>query len=151
MPLQPFVNQSSTNEAIFVLLTFITPSETIRVVNNNEDVISRGDTFIAYPFTIVLDTDDGESQPEISLTIDNVDLMLMTAIRGILEPPRIKLELVLSSTPDIVEKTIDYLHLDSVQYDALTIQARMRPINILQRKFPVDHYTASRFMDLFYG
>lgn len=151
MPLTPFVNQSSTNEAIFVLLTFTSPTGVIRVVNNNEDITSRGNVFTAYPFNIVLDTDDGESQPEISLAIDNVDLMLITAIRGLLEPPTIKLELILSSTPDIVEKTIDYLHLDSVQYDAMTIQAKMRPINILQRKFPSSSYTASRFMDLFYG
>ncbi len=151
MALLPVVNQSSTNQAFLFLLTFTTPGSVIRVVNNNEDIVSRGETYTAYPFNIVLDADTGEKQPEIKLTIDNVDQYLVEMIRGLLDPPAIKLELILSGSPDTVEKTIDYLRLGNVNYDAMSIQAIMRPINILQRKFPSTSYTASRFADLFFG
>jgi hypothetical protein len=145
------INASSTQQAFLFLLTFTTQTGVIRVVNNNVDITSRGDLYTAYPFQIVLDADTGDKQPEISLTIDNVDQYLVEMIRGFLDPPSVKLELVLSGTPDTVEKTVDYLRLGNASYDSLSIQGKLIPINILQRKFPAENYTATRFPDLFYA
>lgn len=53
-----------------------TTVETLRVVNNNEDVIFEGQTFIAYPFSMDINYEAG-SQPTVSLTAQDVSRALM--------------------------------------------------------------------------
>lgn len=152
MALIPAIHQPSTNEAFLFLLT-VTPASgaaPIRVVNNNEDITSRGDLFQAFPFSIQLALDDGEKQPEISLRVANASQEFITAIRELLDPPAVKLEMVLSGSPDTVEKSIDFLRLDNVEYDALWVSMTLRPINILGRTFPNTNYTGTEFPDLAY-
>ena len=151
MALDAIVNPSSINDALLFLLT-ITPknSPPLHFVNNNEAVISRGVTYMAYPFSLVLPTEDGEKITSLSLTIDNVDQSIITAIRETLEPPLVKVELIVSSFPDVVEKTIDFLILRNVSYDALSITGILESYNILARKFPYERYDPTRFPDLFY-
>jgi len=145
------VNASSTDVAFWFLLT-ITPSgqSPIRFVNNNIDVTSRGDKFTAYPFSLRLPTDDGEKVPTVTLTIDNVDRAIVESIRGQLYPPSVKIEVVTSTYPDIVEKTIDFLALRSVDYDSLTITGTLEARGILNQRFPKESYTASIFPGIFY-
>ena len=148
MALQPAVNLPEIDTAFWFLLTIKAGGDTIRVVNNYEDVTSRGNTFMAYPFSLALPSDTGEALPELQLTIDNVDQLLVKAVRGLLEPPEITFEMVLSSAPDVVERTIDFLRADYIGYDALSIQMRLRPNSIMGRNFPSSKYTPGRYPDL---
>lgn len=150
MALIPAVNQSQTNEAFLFLLTITTPSEVIRVVNNMEDIVSRGETYTAYPFSLSLPADTGDKQPNLQLVIDNTDQALVNAIRGFPKAPSVKVELIVSGSPDIVEKSIDFLQVSSVSYDALSITIEMRPVNILARKFPAASYSSTEFPDLYF-
>lgn len=150
MALIPAVNQSQTNEAFLFLLTITTPSEVIRVVNNMEDIVSRGETYTAYPFSLSLPADTGDKQPNLQLVIDNTDQALVNAIRGFPKAPSVKVELIVSGSPDIVEKSIDFLQVSSVSYDALSITIEMRPVNILARKFPAATYGSTEFPDLYF-
>jgi hypothetical protein len=150
MAIAPAIYQTSTNEAFLWLLTITTSNETIRLVNNMEDVVSRGDNYTAYPFNISLPVEDGSKQLSLSLTIDNVDQVLIEAIRGFLEPPVMKLELVLSSDFDTVEKKIDFLRLGQVEYDQLQIRGQLKPNNVLGNAFPATSYDPAQFPALFY-
>ena len=145
------VNASSTDVAFWFLLT-ITPNgqAPIRFVNNNVDVVSRGDTFLAYPFTLQLPTDDDQKVPTVTLTIDNVDRAIVESIRGQLQPPNVKIEVITSAYPDIVERTIDFLSLRSVDYNSLTITGSLEARGILNQRFPKESYTASVFPGIFY-
>jgi hypothetical protein len=122
----------------------------MRFVNNNEDVVSRGNTYLAFPFEFKLPVDDGERQPTIQIQAANSSQEFIEAVRAVLEPPMVKLEIVLSTSPDDVEKVVDFLHLDNVSYDALQITFTLQPINILARNFPNTSYTAVEFPDLLY-
>jgi hypothetical protein len=148
MALQPTINLPEVDVAFWFLLTIKANKDTIRVVNNYEDVVSRGDTFMAYPFALALPADDGEAMPELMLNIDNVDQRLVKAIRELLEPPDVTFEMVLSSAPDTVERTIDFLRADFVSYDAMGIQMRLRPNSIMGRNFPTSRYLPGRYPDL---
>ena len=156
MALAPAIYQSSTNEAFLWLLTISTlkqapfTGEIIRLVNNMVDVESRGNNFTAYPFNISLPVEDGSKALSLTLTIDNVDQLLVEAIRGFLEPPQMKLELVLSSDFNAVEKTIDFLRLGNVEYDAMQMRGQLRPNNVLGNAFPASNYDPSQFPALFY-
>lgn len=153
MSLAPTVFEPFTDDAIFALLTINPPdgSDPLRVVNNNENVVSNGNTFYPYPFTIVLPADTGERQPQVQLQIGNVDQQITTLIREMIEPPTVMLELVVSSSPNTVERRIDFMRLRDVTYDAFTVQGVLQPINILTERFPNEEYLPSTFPDLFYS
>ena len=82
--------------------------------------------------------------------IDNVDQLLVEAIRELLDPPEIKFELVLSSNVNQVERTIDFLRADFISYDAMKIQMRLRVNNIMSRQFPYSRYNPANYPDLFF-
>ena len=152
MALVQEVNRSTTDSAFLFLLTITPPNggTPIRVVNNNEDVVSRGNTYTAYPFALTLPNDDGETAPSVQLSIDNVDQLLVESIRESLQPPTFVLELVLSNNPDQVEKQISHLRLSNVEYDAMGITGTLSPINILSRKWPAETYDPVSYPGLFY-
>lgn len=150
MAIKPAIFQSTTDEAFFWLLTITSADETLRVVNNMEDITSRGNVFTAYPFDISLPVEDGSKQLSLTLTIDNVDQVLIEALRGFLEPPTMTLELVLSSDVDTVEKRIDFLRLANVEYDQLQIRGQLQPNNVLSNAFPASNYDPAQFPSLFY-
>lgn len=150
MALTPTVNLPEINVAFWFLLTIKSQDDVIRVVNNAENVYSRGEEFIAYPFSLSLPIDDGDSLPELTLVIDNVDQLLVEAIRELLDPPEIKFELVLSSNVNQVERTIDFLRADFISYDAMKIQMRLRVNNIMSRQFPYSRYNPANYPDLFF-
>ena len=145
MALAPAIYQSSTNEAFLWLLTI----STLKQAPFTGEII-RGNNFTAYPFNISLPVEDGSKALSLTLTIDNVDQVLIEAIRGFLEPPQMKLELVLSSDFNAVEKTIDFLRLGNVEYDAMQMRGQLRPNNVLGNSFPASNYDPSQFPGLFY-
>ena len=155
MALEPAVYQTSTSVAFLALLTITPPPgavalPTLYFVNNNEDLVSRGQRYTAFPFEFELPTDNGETQPKISVRAANSSLELIDAVRSLIDPPSVKIEIVASSAPDVVEKVVDFLVLTNVTYDALTITFDLQPINILARSFPNTFYNAIEFPDLMY-
>lgn len=148
----PALNASATDTAWFFLLT-ITPasgSEVIRLVNNNEPVISNSTTYYPYPFSITLPIDTGDKIPQITLSIDNVDQSLTDAVRELELAPSIRLQLVTSAFPDLVEKDLDFLKLRNVSYDAMTITGTLEVASVWARKFPAETVDAVRYPSLFF-
>lgn len=156
MPISPvtarIINASSTDAAFLYLLT-ITPygEEPIYLVNNLEPVTSRGITYQPYPFSMILPADDSSRIPAVTITIDNVDKLLIEAIRGQLRPPSIKLELITTMDPDNPEKVLDFLELRDVTYDAMTIQGTLAVANIMSQSWPKERYDPVSFPDIFYN
>ena len=150
MAITPAIYQTTTNEAFLWLLTITTSKENILLVNNMEDIVSRGKKYTAYPFDISLPVEDGSKALALTLKIDNVDQVLIESIRGFLEPPVMKLELVLSSDFNTVEKKIDFLRLSNVEYDQLQIRGQLKPNNVLGNSFPASSYDPAQFPALFY-
>jgi len=157
MPLDPHnipdVLASSSNSAWFFLLTITTtnPSDVpIRLVNNNEPVRSNGLEYLPYPFALTLPLDTGDQIPQITLTIDNVDQMLVNAIRELEIAPTIRVQLVTSAFPDIVEKDLDFLKLRNVTYDAMSITGTLEVASVWARKFPSERVDPVHYPALFY-
>ncbi|CAB4130462.1 Domain of unknown function DUF1833 [uncultured Caudovirales phage] len=121
------LHSQETGEVWLVLLTLShadlgTP---IRVVNNNEDITSRGNLFQSFPFDIVLPGQDADSPAKAVLRFDNVDRTAITAIRSLTSAPSIALEIVLASSPDTVELSFPGLTLRNVNYDASQIEGEL--------------------------
>ena len=99
--------------------------EAIRVVNNNENVTSGGNVYIAYPFEIELPGEDSDQPPLARLRIDNVDRLLVATVREIATPPQITIRVVLASQPDTIEMEFQGLTMRNVTYDAATISGEL--------------------------
>jgi hypothetical protein len=111
-----------------ILLVTVTHSElaeTHRLTNAGENVVSRGDTFLAIPMEITLAEDGPDRPPQAKIVVANVDRRLVQVLRATIQPCSIKLEVVLISTPDYVEAVMDNFTMREVEYDAFTIQGTL--------------------------
>lgn len=142
----PITNASATEVAWLFLLTITMPGLTpLRVCNNNEPFVSRGQTFEPFPFRVTLPSDDTDSLPKVKLEIANVSGEIIQFIRTSRDAPTIVVELVTSAYPDTVEKQLSFLKLTSVTYDAMTVEGSLDMDNFLSQKFPSEGYTPVPF------
>ena len=146
--------QSSSSEIVFLaLLTFTIPGQPavtpLRVVNNTLNVISRGLEYEAYPFDIILPEDEIDKLPAVKLSIDNVDRRIMAWLRGFSIAPQMLLEVITNVNFDVVERSVGFLTLTTVDYDAFKITATLNVDNVLARKYPPDTYDPVQFPGLF--
>jgi hypothetical protein len=139
-----------TGEVWLVLLTMTHASLTapIRVVNNNEDITSRGNVFQAFPFDIELPGEDPDSPSRARLRIDNVDRTVVNSIRSIDTPPQVMLEVILASQPGTVEVAFSGLTLREVDYDASSVSGDLVFESIFSEPISAT-MTPSRFPGLF--
>jgi hypothetical protein len=141
----------NTKEVFLFLLTFsggviTTP---IRLVNNIDKIISRGQEYIAFPLEITLPADDGESLAAIEIVCQNASLELIDIIRSSGTFIGVKLEFILASTPDVVEFEILNMRVASVEYDKDTIKMTVTVDDLLNTAFPNERYLPSSFSGLF--
>jgi len=141
---------TSSDIALLCLLTFSLPGhDDLRLVNNTVDIVSRGQTYTAYPFRISLPNDDSERLPTVTLQIDNVSGEIMEYIRSLPQAPTMLLEVVSTLDLDTVEKAVGFLKLQQVSYDALTVSGSLTLDNYLTRRFPGDDYDPIQFAAIF--
>jgi hypothetical protein len=144
------IQDTSSPVAWFFLLTIYAKDKPpLYLVNNNEPVMSQGIEYLPFPFQLALPSDDGETLPKISLKISNISNEIIEAIRSELTPPELKVELVSSAYPDIVEKRLDFLKLRSVTYDALTITGQLEVVNVMSSAFPSEVYDPVHYPGMF--
>jgi len=153
MPLVNVVNQQHGDVAYLFLMTITDPESNtvIRVVNNLEDVTSRGEVYTAFPFDVVLPPDTSTSPANVKVTTFNVGRELIELLRGTLDPPRVKIELVLSADLDVVEKTIDFMVLRNLQYDNESVSFELASSSVFARKTCSGIYSQGEFPGLFFN
>jgi hypothetical protein len=140
-----------TTEVFLILLTISHASlpASIRVVNDNADITSRSNSYIAFPFEINLPADSAENLSRISLKIDNVDRALVDAIRSITTPPTVTIEVILASSPDTVEAGPFEMTMENAVYDANTVQCNLAFEDVLNEPFPGGRFLPSTWEGLF--
>lgn len=135
----------------FLVLFTLTHADfdTIRLVNNSETIISRGDTFLAFPISMILPVDDGQTAREVTIDFDNVSLELIDAIRTVTTQIDVKMEMVLASMPDIVQMGIDELKITNISYNKQRISARLFLDTFLSTEMTSEKYDPSNFPGIF--
>lgn len=131
----------------------VSSDPTQRVEETDQDIIygtvSRGETYFFLPFNIKLPTDEADSAPKASLSIDNVSRELIPVIRSLTNPPEVTLELVMASDPDTVEAEFPQFILSSISYDSLTISGDLTVDMLVSEPFPAGKFNPSQFPGLF--
>lgn len=118
----------------------------IRIVANTEDIVSRGDTYTAFPFEISIPATSSES---VELVVDNVTRDLVDEVRSIDTPLTLTLEVVLASDPDTVEAGPFAFQSRAVEYDVQRMRFTLTYEPLLQEPFPAYVYTPIDYPGLF--
>ena len=149
--LKEAVASQETGEVFLLLLTINhnTLSEPIRLVSDTKDVVSRGNTYIAYPMGIILPDDTDSGGPQVSIVIDNVDRSIIQTVRTLTTPPSVSIEVVLASTPDVVEAAFYNFIFRNITANALTVSGTLSIDNFSGEPFPGDTLTPGKFPGLF--
>lgn len=139
-----------SDEAFLVLLTLSHPTlkEPFRFVRNRVRITSRGNLFLASHFEIEL-PGDGDEVPKATLTVANVDRRIGQTLQALVTPPTCLIELVLSSTPDEVERSWGQMSLTEATWDAFTVQGTLSRITYWDEPWPFIRVTPARFPGLF--
>lgn len=104
--------------------------------NSDATVTSNGQDYAPYPFDVRLPVESIESIETVQITIDNVDLSYVAALRAANDPLEFTLRFVLASQPDTIELELTDLISDQVQFDAQTISATLTVNDVLNQVYP---------------
>lgn len=141
------VYAQETDEAALVLLTLDHTElvEPVRVTSDGVDTTSRGELFVSFPYRLSLPVDDPEAPPQAKLEIDNVDRQIVSALRKISSPINVLIEVILSSTPNVIEAEYDDMQLRNAEYDISTVSGDLTVETFLQEPFPAGIFDPARF------
>lgn len=135
------------------LLLLVTVSHasftTLYLVNNTEDIISNGNTFVAFPMQIQLPPDNAETSRNTQITFDNVSLDLITEMRSVTSPMDVTIQAVLATDPDTVEISFGELKMSDIKYDQQSIRASLILDDFLSTELTSEKYTPSIYPGLF--
>jgi len=139
-----------TDDVFLVLLTIthddITP---IRVVNNNENITSDSNLFVAYPFEITLPDSTGDGTPSAQLVIDNVSREIAESIRSISTAPKVTISVIRAADPDTIEITFAPFTLRNVKWDMTKVSGDLSMEDIALEPFPIGQFAPAQFQGLF--
>ena len=142
---------AETAEIFLVLLTMEHPdlAQPIRVVHNQQDIDSRGNTYTRFAFLPKFPDNIEGQVPRAELVIDNVSLEIVREIRQLRTAPTVKLEVIRAAAPDTVEMSLPEFYLRNVTWDAETIRGTLSLDNVVQERFPALAFTPAHFPGLF--
>jgi hypothetical protein len=112
-------------------------------------VISNSTNYIYLPLQITLPSEEEAQAPRCSIVINDVTRYLTPIIRSLTKPPRVKLELVLSKTPNVVEVEFDYLYVTNISYNRDTVNCEVSMVSYEREPFPVHSFNPPNFPGLF--
>ena len=123
-------------------------SAPIRIVNDNQEVVHQGWTYIGYPFEVELPPESPDRPMIARIRIDNTQRLIVDEVRTIAEPPSVTLRVILADQPDLVEVEYAGMRLRNVTWDAAEISGDLVYEDILSE--PVcEQMTPARFPGAF--
>lgn len=141
---------SETHAAILSLLTITHGSGVAYLVNDTQQVESNGTIFLPMPFDIILHHETPKGPGTVVLEIDNVESELGEKIKDMKgEGPMVRLDIVMSDTPDHFEYTLSNLHVSDAQVTARKISGQLSLHSLTDEKFPAIDFNSPGFPGLF--
>lgn len=144
---QIFAQQSE--DPFLTLVTLTGPSFTFRLVNNSKNIISNGQTFMAFPMKVRLPVDDGESARDFQIEFDNASLLLISSLRSVTSPINCQIDMILASMPDVIQMSVTDLLIRSIVYDKSRVSAKIVLDNFLAVAMTSERYTPIAYPGMF--
>lgn len=145
------VTSNSTSEVFLPLLKIEHEdlAEDLFFVRNMEQIVSNGNTYLPCAFDINLPAEKDGQINTATLSIDNVDRVIVTAIRSITSPALITVSIVLASDPDVLEAGPLEFTLRNVSFNAKTVSGDLVYEDRLFLNIPGNKFDPFLFPGLF--
>jgi hypothetical protein len=112
-------------------------------------VTSNGQDFTFLPMQISLPSEDEAQAPRCSIVLYDVTRYLTPIIRTITAPPKIKLDLVLSKSPNVIEVSFSEFYISNFTYNAESVTAELAMTDYEREPFPQHSFTPRYFPGMF--
>jgi|SRR5215212_190607 len=110
---------------------------------------SRGRWYYYLPFSAILPDDKNDTPPVARIVMDNIDRELIRMLRESIRPATFQMELVMSSTPGVVEIDFPDVEMVTADYDANSIQLTLELNQLAHEPAPAGTFNPSGFPGLF--
>lgn len=149
--LKQAVYAQETEQEFVVLITLSHPdlATPIRVNSSGKDVVSNGETFLAYPFEVVLPDDVDDRPPRAKLRIDNISREIVLAVRSISSAPFVTIQIVMATAPNTIEAEFPDFRLSNITYDQLTVEGDLTLEEFIGEPYPARVFSPADFPGLF--
>lgn len=144
---QLFAQESG--DPFLTLVTFQNDDFVVRLVNNSKDITSRGNIFTAFPMTIRLPVDDGQTTRDFQIQMDNASLLMIENLRSVTGKVNVTIEMILASMPDVPQIAFEDLSLSSITYSSQQITATIIFDNFMSIEMTSERYMPTNFPGLF--
>ena len=135
------------------VITRLADGFTKRISETDNEVVygvtSRSQDFVFLPMEISLPTEEEAQAPRCSIVLRDVTKYIIPIVRTIVGPPKVKMELVLSKTPDTVEATFTGFYISSFSYNADSVTADLSMVDYEREPFPMHSFTPAYFPGMF--
>jgi hypothetical protein len=158
---------SETSEALILLITITDPTDSahpirladsytnrISSLSTDEEVVygvtSNGYDYIFLPLQLNLPGEEEAGAGQCSLTLSYVTKEAIQLIREKLTSPvSVQIDLVLSSSPNVVETSFSGFKITNVTYNAEQITLDLSMVSLSREPFPSFTFTPANFPGLF--
>lgn len=137
------VNPTAGVEPVYLLeITHPQLSQPIRVVNDNQDLVSQGNTYTAFAFRISLPDDISKQMPSVPLMIDNIGREMTQWLEASSggKGAQVTIKQVMRNAPDVIEMSYTFTLLHVAQ-NMLTITGQLGYENLLNQPCLTATYT----------
>jgi len=146
------VTAPETEKVFLHLLTIETSGgATLRFVDNNQNISSRGSEFSAAGFSLILPEQTDNAPRPCRLAIDNTDLVIFQTIKqAVGQDVTVTVCVIMADTPDVYERGPLKYRMRNVRATKETIEGEVYDFYLIDRKFPKDTYTPEDFQGMFF-
>ena len=141
-----------TSDVIIPLLTIEHPDmeeEALYFALNTENVTSRGNLYLAFPFDISVPDDTADSPPQAVLSVSNVDRRMAAFLEQSVVPPTITIEIIRAVDPDVVEVGWAGMTLRNVKYNRQDISGSLTYERMQNEGYPKGIFSPTYFPGMF--
>jgi len=140
-----------TDDVFIILLTIAHPEMVVplRVCSGGVETLSRGETFVAFPFGLTLPEDADGRPPRARLSIDNIDRQIVAAVRGLTSSPYVLVEIIRAAAPDVVEARFEDFRFTNISYDSQAVTGDLTVEDFTAEPYPAAAFSPSLFPGLF--
>lgn len=129
-----FAQETSECIASCVEITHDDLAEPIRVNSTGEEIERNGDTYVAFPYELILPP-DAEGFSPARLRIDNTDRQIVQAVRSINSAATVGMAVIRASEPDVTEAEYNDFKLTNVTFD----------VGVVEGEVSVENFTGEPF------
>lgn len=128
--------------AWLVLVTLEHPglAAPLRLTSDAVETVSQGFIFSPMSFAITLPDDVEARAPRAQLRIDNTSQEIIAALRGLIDPLAVTLQIVRAGDPDVIERQWAGLEWRATRYDLAFVSGGLGVEDMAAEEFPYETF-----------